>query len=144
MDVQEVAEVVGGGQGVVAVQGEAPLKQSRNQKRRARKNQVEMEEKRELEEGKTTEEELANGKVKRKAQEEDRVAGKMARGGLMARWEAKLEAMETRMKRQREEDAKAWGLKVANLGAIVAEQQKDLEALRLEVAGCYHRVPGCG
>ena len=144
VDVQEVDEVVGGGQGVVKEQGEAPPKQSRNQKRRERKKQAEMEEKRELEEGKTMEEELASGKAKRKAQEEDRVAGKMARSGLTARWEAKLEAMETRMKRQREEDVKAWGLKVANLGAIIAEQQKDLEALRKEVSTCYHRMPSCG
>ena len=144
VNVQEVTEVVGEGRRVVWTQGEAPQKPSRNQRRRARKRQAEREEKRDLEEGRTTEEELVAGKARRKTEEEEKVTGKMVRGSHMARWEAKLEAMERRMKLQREEDATAWGLQVASLGAVIIEQRKDLEALRQEVAACYHRVPGRG
>ena len=143
-DGEEVAETLGLEGRVVAEQGEAPPKPSRNQRRKERKRQAERQERKEVEEGKTTEEELAEGRAKRRAKEEERVAGKLERSGLTARWEARLEELENRMKRQREEDAKAWGREVAKLGATIDQQQKDLEALKQEVARCYHRMPGYG
>ena len=140
----EDAKVVGEDRRVVSTQGEALRKPSRNQKRRARKRQAESEERKDVEEGRTMEEELVAAKVRRKAEEEEKVTEKMVRSGHMARWEAKLEAMEQRMKLQGEEDARTSGLQIASLGAIIVNQRRDLEALRQEVATCYPRVPSSG
>ena len=69
---------------MVILEGESS-KMTRGQRRRANKRKAESAERKEIEEGRMTKEEVAKEKAVRRAEEEERFLGKIERGRHLAR-----------------------------------------------------------
>ena len=141
VDGQEVDETLGLERRAVAEQGEVEKKPSRSQRRRARKRQAENDNRKDVEEGRKTEAEVKEEKVRRRLEEEDRVVEKLERGGHGAFLERKMEEMRRAMERQRDEDVREWGRKFSGLEEVVGQQRNEIERLKQELASCYRRQP---